>query len=384
MRPLVLLLLAGCDTPDADADADADTDTDAGSPCHRPLDDEGGLDPALAAALQEVLDTERSRLGAPGATLAVHVPGRGSWVGASGTRDEDQLEPVRSTDGFLYGSITKTFVAALVLQLEDEGLLARTDTVDRWYPDLPQADAITLDLLLQHGSGLVDYTDLPSFLAAVVGQDDSGRPVDDVIAEAGARGLRFPPGTAWSYSNTNYFVLGRVLERLTGEALEDLVRTRLTGPGGLDTIHLSGFDPEPACAPQVAGFNYGVPGWSLDPRWQWASGGLGGDVRDLLRWGRALFDATLVPPAHLALMRDRALFPEEGTTAPAPYGRGMRLEDTPCGFVEGHTGSTNGFQSDLFRTEDGIVVAALHDEFGAEVSDLAYAACVRAREALAP
>lgn len=334
------------------------------------------VDAALAARLQQVLDDGRAALGAPAIVLAVRVPGQGTWIGASGTPTaggEDAVDPALA---FGLGSITKSFVTVLVLDLVDEGALDLDDPVATWLPDLPGADRTTVRHLLSHTSGLANYTEIGAFYAMLLADEPEPTTPDEVIALAAAEGLAFEPGSAWAYSNTGFHVAGRIAEEVTGEPLAGLLEARVLAPHGLDRTWLLG---EPARAELAPGHVNAQPAFPIDPAWQWAAGGLASDVGDLVNWGVALLEGEALAP-HRARMTVRATA-LDADGDPAPYGLGLYLRDNGCGPVVGHTGSTMGYQSDLFRTEDGLVVAALQNDFTFEVSDVAVAACLAARDA---
>lgn len=371
MRALWGLLLVGCATVVADDDGDTD-------PCAPvALAGEGDVPDALDRALTEALAEEHIRRGAAASVVAVRTPAGGVYVHAFGHDTwEDDAPRAVPTAGFGIGSITKSFVAVVILQLVDEGVLDLNDTLDTWYGGVvPRADEMTIQLALRHGTGIVDYTDTAEFIAMLVSQSSDGFPIDEVIARSADDGLRFDPGTAYAYSNTNYFILGRIAERETGETLEDLIRTRVLEPNGLDRTWMMGFDDPDACAPLATGHAFGQLGFDIDPRWQWGSGGLAADIRDLLHWGLAVFEGDAVTEAQRTAMTTPGNLPSHTTQQPVPYGYGLQARSTPCGTVWGHTGSTMGYQSDLFVTDDGTMVAAMHNDFGYEVSELAYRAC---------
>jgi D-alanyl-D-alanine carboxypeptidase len=123
-----------------------------------------GIDPRLAAKLQGILDTERERFAAGGASAAVVIPGEGIWLGASGVADPRTSEPVTTKTAFAIGSVTKTFIAALVLDLAEDRLLSLDDRLARWLPSFPRAKRITIRELLNHTSGVFDITEDRSFL----------------------------------------------------------------------------------------------------------------------------------------------------------------------------------------------------------------------------
>jgi D-alanyl-D-alanine carboxypeptidase len=152
------------------------------------------------------------------------------WTNASGVADLHTGRPMRPSDRFRAGSLTKPFVATVVLQLVAEGKLSLSDTVERWLPGiLPYGDQITVRQLLNHTSGVPDYTPAP--LAGLYRGDRfrSWRPGELVGLVAG-QPPDFPPGSAWSYSNTGYVLLGMIIERVTGQRLGRELERRIFRP----------------------------------------------------------------------------------------------------------------------------------------------------------
>src|SRR3712207_3807180 len=161
----------------------------------------------------------------------VREPGRSSLyaTGASQLRPRRALRP---TDRFRVGSVTKTFVATVVLQLAGEGRLSLDDPVDRWLPGLvPDGSGVTVRQLLNHTSGLYDYEDDQSvFTPYLEGDFAFAYTPQQLIAVSNAHPVNFPPGAGWSYSNTNYILAGLIIEAVTGASLESELQRRLFTP----------------------------------------------------------------------------------------------------------------------------------------------------------
>lgn len=339
--------------------------------CAPPPEDATGLDPAIASALQEALDRSRLSVEAPGAVLGVTLADGQRWIGTSGDADAETKRAVVPEDPFRIGSITKTYGAVVVLQLVEEGRLGLDDPATTWLPWLGD-DRITVRLLLEHRTGIVDYTDTGPFLAAF------GQPAthEEVVQMALGEGLDFTPGERHAYSNTNYYALALVVEAITGRDWHLSIRERLLDPLGLDDTWLEG--PEDRPSGTVEGYLGGnLATDALDPAWTWASGGLVSTAADQLDWLDALLDGPILEPASRTLMLTARPLPD-GTLP--PYGLGVALrDDTPCGPLVGHTGSTMGFQSDLFEDDAGARLVALVNDFASEASDVAYAGCAALR-----
>jgi D-alanyl-D-alanine carboxypeptidase len=268
---------------------------------------------------------------------------------------------MRSSYRFRIASVTKTFVATVVLELVGEGRLGLDDPVERWLPRLvPGGDAITIRELLNHTSGLFDYTHDDAFdrtLGADPGRTWSPR---ELVAIAASHPRSFPPGTRWEYSNTNYVLLGLVVEAVAATSLEQQLRERLFGPLALRATSF------PADAETGGSFVHGYVGPAtlpvprgtlvditsrLGPSWLWAAGGMVSNGDDVTRFFAALLGGRLLRPDLLLAMR---------TLAPlSNYGLGLWRFGTPCGFAYGHVGDFLGWRTAVYARPNGRRVAAV-------------------------
>ncbi|MEV4314945.1 serine hydrolase domain-containing protein [Actinocrispum sp. NPDC049592] len=269
---------------------------------------------------------------------------------------------LRADDEFRVGSNTKTVMATLVLQLAGEGRVALSDPVSKWLPGMvPGGDAITVQMLLNHTSGLYDYTEDPVMWPSAVGKDRRMWTSAELLAVGAAHDPEFPPGTQWSYSNTNYAAIGAILERVTGTGLADLVRDRIARPLHLAHTyyptdatwrgpHARGYEPDAAHMPP------GVPAEFRDfagphrdghvnvsdisPSWGGAAGAMVSTAQDWSRFHNALMSGKLLPANQLSQML---------TTVPvrsdAGYGLGIQTRTTECGTLWGHDGGIPGYLS---------------------------------------
>jgi D-alanyl-D-alanine carboxypeptidase len=327
------------------------------------------FDPELGERLQAALDAAREQIGAPGATLAVSVPGEGIWVGGSGLSDQAQGVAMDPEERLRIGSITKTYVSAVAVQMADEGLWSLDDPISVWLDGLPpDVQPITLRLLLSHTSGIVNTADLLELIAHFT-EPWSAREIVDVALE---EELLFEPGTGYSYSNTNFMLLGLAIESATGETLATQVRARLLEPNGLEHTFLEG--DEPIEGTMSLGYLGGTEVTdSMEIVWSWATGHMVASASDLVRWNAALLRSDVHKRATLEMVTSPTVLPD-GTVV--GYGLGISLHDRGGEPAIGHTGSTMGFQSDMFcRASDSeLCVAALCNDFGSEASVIAQAA----------
>nr|WP_108999276.1 serine hydrolase domain-containing protein [Streptomyces rishiriensis] len=281
---------------------------------------------------------------------------------AAWTKKDHRL---RADDEVREASNTKTVMATLVLQLVAEHRLALADPVDKWLPgEVRNGRAITLRMLLNHTSGLFDYTEDPALAPALTGWDSHVWTSTEILDLVNGHPALFEPGTEWSYSNTNYIAIGAVLEKATGKTLAALVRDRITEPLRLHHTfyatgsawhdrHAHGYEPDAAHMPA------GVPeefrhyaGPQHDDHvdvtgdYVTAAGADAAIVSTAADWSRfynALMSGRLLSAAQLAEMRTTV--PESGPEDPDELGYGLGIETakTSCGTVWDHVGVVPGY-----------------------------------------
>jgi D-alanyl-D-alanine carboxypeptidase len=294
--------------------------------------------------------------GAPGALAFVRAPGGAAGI-AAGYADLRNRTPMHATDGFRIASVTKTFVATVVLELEAEHRLDIDEPVERWLPGLvPNGTAITIRELLNHTSGLFDYVEDDAHTQAVIADPGRRWSPHELLSVASAHPLLFRPGTSWFYSNTNYVVLGLVVEAVTGRPLGEELQARIIDPLQL---RATSFDVDPVIRDPFAhgyvGPHPGLPiaaGTLLDittllsPSFGWGAGNMASNAVDVTRFFVALLGGQLLPPAQLAEMK-------MGSPANRNYGLALRKAYTSCGTAYGHEGDFPGYRNIVWVTRDG-------------------------------
>jgi len=303
----------------------------------------GARQPELQRALDRIVAA-----GAPGAVLLVRDGHRTIRL-TSGYRNLRPRTPMRAADRFRVGSITKTFIATVVLQLVGERNLALTDTVERWLPGVvPNGKRITVRQLLNHTSGLFDYGGDRGFVAEAYRHPLKDWTPRQIVAIATAHKPRFLPGAGWSYSDTNYYVLGLIIETATKHSLANELRRRIFAPLRL---YATSFPTEPSIAGHYAHGYFLRPLQDVSvgsPSVQWAAGALVSNADNLARFYRALLGGGLLRPNLLRVM--------ETVVTPAPgfsYGLGLQRLHEQCGPVWGHTGASPGYVANVLNSKDG-------------------------------
>ncbi len=304
------------------------------------------------APLQALLD-ELVAAGASGA-LAVVDDGQRTVRVASGVARLQPAQPLTPEARFRAGSITKSFMAVVALQLVRQGKLKLDDTVDRWLPGLvPNGQAITLRMLLNHTSGLFDFTSDEAYLADVLADPTRRRSPYDLIAVANRHPPTFPPGAGWSYSNTGYIVAGLMIEAASGRDLEWLIRHRIIAPLRLThtafptSPNIAGYHAHGYAPPSLTGAGY-VDVTRISPSTVWAAGAMTSNAADLRTFYEALLQGRLLPPAELTQM----LTTVQVTPAFA-YGLGIFAEQYPCGTAWGHQGGILGYVTWAYADRTG-------------------------------
>jgi D-alanyl-D-alanine carboxypeptidase len=335
--------------------------------------------PAGPAGLRQTLDEWRDRSGAAAAVLAVDGPGT-TWAGSSGTRRRGAGAVVTARDRFRVASITKLFVATVILQLVEEEQLDLADPLARYLPGFPRAERITLRQLLDHTSGVPDYTQVEGFGRRLLEERDRVWTPAEVLAMAGARESEFEPGADYAYSNTDFVLLGEVVRVATGASWADQVRIRILEPLGLRDTYVAGADGA-AHQPPVLPAYFDVDGdgfqenvetggpWPAQETTEGAAGAMVSTAEDLVTFGDALFRGRLLDGASLAAMT------EEGPHHPrnSNYGLGLEIQRRDYRTLTwGHGGFLPGFRSSLrYLPEHDLIVVALVNDSLADPDDLA-------------
>jgi D-alanyl-D-alanine carboxypeptidase len=326
-----------------------------------------------ASKLQRALD-EVVAAGAPGAVVLVRDGDRTTRL-SSGYRNLDPKTPMRAADVTRIGGVTKSFTATVVLQLVGEKKLALGGTVERWLPGaISNGDAISIRQLLNHTSGIYDFAADPAYLAPYSAGDLTYIFEPEALVRIAAdHGPLFTPGSALSYSNTNYILLGMIVEAATGRSFASELRARIFKPLGLR--HTSY-----ATSPEITGsyvHGYFALEQGLYDVTPWTPSGGGGAIlsnaNDVARFYRALLQGRLLPIKLLKSMQTidpvaTGGIPDSGILG-GGWGLGLLKESFPCGKAWGHDSETPGYMTAAWTSKNGnrqVVVAVNtnqgHDE----------------------
>lgn len=300
--------------------------------------------------------------GAPGVILDATVEGA-TLTATAGLADVTSGRPMASSDPFRIASVTKTFTAVLSLLLAEEGTLKLSDSVEDLLPGVvPNGPEISVQMLLNQTSGLFDYVDDPQVFGVYETDASYVWEPGRLIEIATSHPPLFSPGDRWAYSNTNYIVLGRILEAITGEPLDRIFTERLFAPFGLTETQFATNADLPATA--VHGYLLDPDGIlsdssAVDPSAGWAAGGIVSTVADVSRFYGALLGGRILDSDHLEMMLRTV--PADDPLIHA-YGLGIYEHEVDCGLVWGHDGGIFGYQTFAFasRTGDRTLVAMVN------------------------
>lgn len=343
----------------------------------------GAALPAQLVAAPAAIDAEVDRVAnaaiaageTPGLQVAIYSDGKPLLVRSYGTASLELKTPVTDDGVFRIGSVTKQFTAAALLQLRDEGRLSVDDRLAKYYPDYPRAADITIRQMLHHTSGLHNYTaDAP-----MMAEGSMARTTNEWI-KAFARMPKtqdFEPGTKWNYSNTAYYLLGGIVEKVEGKPLAVVLKARFFDPLGMS--HTAMDDEGEVVPSRVAGYDASGPGQFRNARlisltFPGGAGAMRSTAGDLARWNAALFGGKVLRPASLAEMitpgklangqPSSAGMPKVGGLA-GEYGYALALQDMQGHQKIAHGGGIPGFNSSLAEfPKDRITVAVIANAIG--------------------
>ncbi|MFI5980210.1 serine hydrolase domain-containing protein [Streptomyces sp. NPDC051555] len=318
------------------------------------------------AALARDLDAVRDA-GMYGAYASVR-DGAAGWDGATGVADLDTGRPTRPGMEHRVGSVTKSFTAVAVLQQSAAGRIGLDTPIGAYLPDLVPGERgrrITVRMLMNHTSGIADYVPraFPSLARGSAASLDEFRHRTLLPATLIGWGLDAPqvfaPGTDWSYSNTNYVLLGELLREVTGRDPEEVITRDVIRRAGLRHTYFPGTDPLIA-GPHAKLYEsfHGL----IDPPRDFSeydmtmagtAGALISTPRDLNTFYRTLLRGGLLPAAQLREMRTTHPVTDDAGRVIAGYGLGIYTVDTPCGPAWGHDGSVWGAGTTALSSADG-------------------------------
>jgi D-alanyl-D-alanine carboxypeptidase len=318
----------------------------------------GGLtaDTALDRALARLVALP----GGPPGVIAIVQRGDRAVTHRAGVADVTTGRPPTADDAMRIASTAKAFSGAVALSLVSRGRLSLDDTIGRLLDDMPRAwQRVTLRQLLNHTSGMPDFTQSPAFGKAFLASPDVPPPPARLLSYVKDQPLRFPPGSQYHYSNSDNIVVGLMVQAATGSSYEDQLAARVSRPAGLVQTSL----PRGAAVPSPAihGYDFGANGQPVDQTgfiaggWAWASGGIVSTPADLNRFIRAYVGGQLFSADVRAQQLQFVLGGGSEPTGPGTNSAGLGVfrYQTRCGTVFGHTGNIFGYTQFMAASRDG-------------------------------
>lgn len=298
------------------------------------------------------------------AALAVTTPACGTVTYVSGESGLDGSELFR------IGSVTKPYVAAVILKLVAAGKLGLEDHLEQWVSGVPNGQTITLRMLLNHTSGIFNYTEDVSFQS----NPTKKWTPDEIVQLAAGHGAVSPPGSKWEYSNTNYVCLGIIAEKVGQQGIAEQIRAELLAPNQLAHTF---FDGQEALGDELA------PGFAadgsdathvVDPSGPWAAGAMTATAADTARFIELLASGALLEQAEQTEMEKG-----EPVAPNVSYGLGLMMLEAPitagAGKAYGHNGSIHGYHTQAFHfRETKTTVVSIVNQNGVNPNDLTLAA----------
>ena len=327
---------------------------------------------ATAQKLQQMMDVKIAENEIPGVVMAVIIPDEGKWVGTSGVSDLNNQTDMHPHDKFRVASITKTFTALTILQLAQEEKLGLDDTLEQLLPGVVcgqettdcsyvcddkncnfEPAKITIRMLLTHFSGIENFThDVNNWVRPSLAQPDKVYTPTELVNFGLAFGPMSEPGTEWSYANTNYVLLGMIIEKLTGSAWENEVRNRFVEPLELTNTLIPNIGEATLSEPYARGYinlfeqTHGEAGEEgvivehsvQDPGFTWSSGDIISTPEDMMYWIKQVAEGDLWNETYQQEMLTFIVVP---SVADLEMGLGIVLDLNDD--VIGHIGQLSGY-----------------------------------------
>lgn len=312
------------------------------------------LPDTLTRQVDQIIADEMTAKNLPGVVVGIWIPGQGNYTVAKGNANLTTGASRDLTSPFRIASITKTFTATSILILADQGKLSVSDTLAKWYPNFPNANKITVDHLLRMRSGIADSADL-AFLAEYFNNTTTTLSAEDMIARSATRASEFiEPDQKTVYTNVNFTLLERIVEKVSGQSLGDFIRDHILNPLSMKN---SLYPTDNNLPGPVHGYSADASGTVLDktivnPSPAGGAGAMISTLSDLRLYARALVNGTFLKPAtQQARLQGQNI---DGDPAFVKYGQGI----VQLGKFYGHNGTIFGFSSEMWYLpeKDAVIV----------------------------
>ena len=325
---------------------------------------------SLQAALEARLAELQVESAVPGVTAGVVLQDGTVFGLAAGRSDTILGLSMTASDRLLQGSVGKTYVSAVAMQLVHQGILDLDARVahylgsEPWFERLPNHEDVTIRHLMSHTSGIIRYEFNDQFITDLIADPDRVWEPEEQLAYLFDTEAPFAAGEGWEYSDTNYIILGMIIEQLTGNTYYDEMRRRILEPLGLRNTVPSNARRIPGLVQGYAGVNnaFRLPDavlvdgeFAINPQFEWTGGGIASTSEDLARWAKLLYEGQAFDSSMLRVMLDGVPARLGPNTQ---YGLGVIIRDTPLGVSWGHSGFFPGYLTEMaYFPDHGIAVA---------------------------
>lgn len=313
----------------------------------------------LRRLLQTKLDELHAGAEFPGATVGFVLPDGRSASVSSGLADVENKIALKPQDRMLAGSIGKTYVAAVVLQLAQEGKIDLDKRIEHWlgrehwFARLPNPKENTLRMLMNHTSGISEHVLNKDFIATMRREPDKVWTPEELISYALDTKPLFAAGQGWSYADTNYILVGMIFERVARKTIYEEINRRILNPLKLSQTVPSDRRDIPGVITGYSRANspFGFEGrvitdgkFIINPQMEWTGGGFASTAEDLARWAKALYEGKVLKKPYL----DQMLAAVEAKTGKGDkYGLGVQVRQSDWGISYGHGGWFPGYLSEM-------------------------------------
>jgi len=345
------------------------------------------VEEAFKQEFQQKLNELQQAEGFPGITAGIVLPDGQSMSFASGWADIEAKVKMNPHDRMLSGSIGKTYVAAVALQLIKEKKFSLEDKIslffkdENWFPRLPNAQNITVKMLMNHTGGLPRYVLKKDLWAQLKQSPDKVWTPEERIAFILDDKPVHPAGEGWAYSDTDYILVGMIIEKVTGHPYYEELNKRILQPHGLKFTSPSDSRRLQGLVPGYTGDGtppFELPGkmvengvYMINPQFEWTGGGLITNSTDLAQYIKLLMEGKIIPKEYLEMMKS-AVNPKTGKPGSTGYGLGLEVYQTTDGVTYGHRGIMPGYLSIIEYVPRYRFAAALQincDQFSGKLSN---------------
>ena len=304
------------------------------------------LDQYISGLYEPVIDLGKT----PGSAILVSKDGKIIYKDCFGYADIGQNKAFEPTTIFRIGSVSKQFTASAILKLQEKGKISAEDKLNKFLPDFPRADEVSVYQLLTHTSGIHSFTNRPDFMDNVTAKTSTEEVLKLIMSDE----YDFNPGEKWMYNNSAYFILGHIVEIVSGKSLDVFLKEEFFDPLKMTNTGIYSNQARPSN--EALGYEYDGSGYKLaidwDMSWAGGAGAMYSTVEDLYKWNEALFNGKVLSDESLEQAFKPALLSNGKEPEVPAYGFGWGLEPYRGLEVIGHGGGLHGFVCYLTRAMD--------------------------------